>query len=298
MPTGLGPLDHLTGGGFPANRVTLISGPPGSGKTILCLHTLLQAARRGEASVFVSFSENPRQLVENASYCGWDLEALEQERLVILDGRPRPGALETCTFDLNGLLGGVRAVSTEISAKRIVFDSIDVILELVNDRSTGLQDLFRLREWLSENNLTAVFTANDWNESAKNSHIHQLQFVADCSLALDLAGSGNPPTRTMRIEKFRGSGFLPSELPFQIGNSGIEFVSSAAVTSVPGPQGGIHAEIELARKQLTQRVQELNQFFEMKQAELDFLLERQPDPTSRGNTPRRRASARSSGKLS
>ena len=53
--TGIPGLDHVIRGGLPRNRMYLVQGDPGSGKTTMGLQFLLEGARRGETGIYVSF---------------------------------------------------------------------------------------------------------------------------------------------------------------------------------------------------------------------------------------------------
>ena len=98
-PTCISGFDEITAGGIPRGRVTLLLGGPGAGKTVFALETLVNGARtHREPGIFVAFEENTRQIIENAGTFGWDLEALERERLFFLDARlspsvPRPARM-------------------------------------------------------------------------------------------------------------------------------------------------------------------------------------------------------------
>jgi circadian clock protein KaiC len=275
--TGITGFDQLTGGGLPAHRTTLVLGGPGSGKTIFALQTLVSGAERGEPGIFVSFNEHPRHLVENGSNFGWGLSELEKEKLIFLDAGLRPGAVRAGHFDLTGMLAGLRAVATELGAKRIVFDSIDVLLTLLDDRLAELQEVFRLRDWLFENGFTSLITANfEGSDPRAAQRLAFMHFIADCTVALDFRLSARAAAPHLRVVKFRGSGFLENEVPFVIGDSGIEVIlpGSSETAGPSGPAAGLHPEIEMARKELTARVQAMDRFLEIKQAELDFLLEK------------------------
>ena len=62
MATGIEGLDNILEGGFPANRVYLVEGDPGTGKTTLALQFLMEGARLGEASLYVTLSETKEEL--------------------------------------------------------------------------------------------------------------------------------------------------------------------------------------------------------------------------------------------
>src|SRR5690349_24991396 len=79
VSTGISGLDLVLGGGFPAGRVTLVSGGPGSGKTIMGLQCLMHHANAGQAGILVLFEERPAAVRQNAWRRGWDLARLENE---------------------------------------------------------------------------------------------------------------------------------------------------------------------------------------------------------------------------
>src|SRR5947209_8146222 len=95
-PTGIEGFDEITRGGLPRSRTTLVMGGPGSGKTVFALQTLVHAGRRrSEPGIFVAFEENSRQIIANARTFGWDLPALEKDRLFFLDARLHPDVIKT-----------------------------------------------------------------------------------------------------------------------------------------------------------------------------------------------------------
>src|SRR6185369_2337071 len=148
-PTGIEGLDEITGGGLPRGRTTLVMGTPGSGKTVFALETLVKGASNwGEPAIFVAFEENSRQVVRNAATFGWDLEALEKEKLFFLDTRKYPAFEQSGDFDIVGLLAGLKAKADEMGARRIVFDSIDVLLASLNEPMAKREELYRIHDWL------------------------------------------------------------------------------------------------------------------------------------------------------
>src|SRR5581483_1896133 len=74
--TGITGLDHILGGGLPRDRLYLVDGNPGSGKTTLGLHFLLEGARRGEPGLYVTLSETKEELEAVAGSHGWSLDGL------------------------------------------------------------------------------------------------------------------------------------------------------------------------------------------------------------------------------
>jgi len=271
--TGIDGFDQITKGGLPDRRTTVLVGAPGTGKTIFALQTLVNTARRGEPCIFVSFEENKNRLVEDAASCGWDLTDFQKQKLILLDARMQPGAVKVGHFDLMGMLAGLRAVATELGAKRIVFDSLDVLLTLLDDRMAELQEIFRLRDWLSENGFTALITANLTTGDPSSTHRYaMLQFISDCTVALGFRQDPHSASRHLRVVKYRGAGFFERECSFTIGDGGINVALPVSGTE---SRPTAHSEFELARQDLSARVQALDRFLEIKQAELKFLREEQ-----------------------
>ncbi len=90
VPTGIAGLDDLLAGGYPRGRVILITGPPGSGKTLMGMQFLIDGVERFEEhGVFVSLEEGKDDLVREMQNFGWDLEKYEKKnQLAIVDASP------------------------------------------------------------------------------------------------------------------------------------------------------------------------------------------------------------------
>ena len=68
--------DILLRGGLPKNRVYLVMGDPGTGKTTFGLQFLLEGKRRGESGIYISFSETRDEIVGVADSHGWSLDGI------------------------------------------------------------------------------------------------------------------------------------------------------------------------------------------------------------------------------
>src|SRR3977135_4493366 len=80
--TGSTGLDDILGGGFDADRVYLVEGRPGTGKTTLALQFLLEGVRQGERCVYVTLSESERELRTVVARHGWTLAGIDVFELV------------------------------------------------------------------------------------------------------------------------------------------------------------------------------------------------------------------------
>ncbi|MGA3169550.1 MAG: circadian clock protein KaiC [Chthoniobacteraceae bacterium] len=235
--TGIEGFDDITRGGLPLGRTTLLMGGPGSGKTVLALQMLVGASRHhGTPGIFVAFEENARQVAANGETFGWDMRELEKNRLFFVDACVRSDVVKSGSFDLTGLLAVLEAKSSEMGAKLIVFDAIDVLLSLLDDPAAESRELYRLHEWLTRHELTGILTTKvEEGEPAISSRYGFMPFMADCTVLLSQRVADRMAVRAIRVLKYRGSPHVLNEVPFVIGPGGVEIGSSNGVHPEPQP---------------------------------------------------------------
>src|SRR5690349_5913044 len=74
--TGVPGLDEVLNGGLPRDRLYLVDGNPGVGKTTLALQFLLDGAAKGEQGLYVTLSETKAELDAVAESHGWSLDKI------------------------------------------------------------------------------------------------------------------------------------------------------------------------------------------------------------------------------
>ena len=216
-------FDVLTRGGLPRHRTTLVVGGPGSGKTVFALQTLVSgASRRDEPGIFVAFEENDKEIIANAATFGWDLPALQKRKLFFLNAHLSPAVMQSGTFDLTGMLAILKAKQREMRATWIVFDGLDVLLTLLANPAAELQEIYRIRDWLVENELTGILTAKIGPDNLSQTHYSFMQFMVDCVIKLEQRVEDGVAARRLQILKYRGSDFATGEYPLSIGRFGME----------------------------------------------------------------------------
>lgn len=228
--TGVDGLDQITLGGLPKERTTLLMGGPGSGKTILALQTLVNGAKQwGEPGIFVAFEENSRQVIKNAASFGWNLPELRRKNLFFLDARPGADDVRSGDFDLRGFLASLTAKAKAIGAKRIVFDSIDMLLSGLGDVNKERDELYRLNEWIHDSGLTAIITSKlDEGHESGAQRYGFLQFLTDCGIVLRHQTVERISQRELRVLKYRGSAFSGNAAPMIISATGIQVAHISA----------------------------------------------------------------------
>jgi len=118
-------LDDILGGGFDADRVYLIEGRPGTGKTTLALQFLLEGVRLGERCLYVTLSESERELRAVVARHGWTLAGIDVFELVppeaSLDPEQELTLFHPAEMELSETTKKILDQVTAINPKRVVF---------------------------------------------------------------------------------------------------------------------------------------------------------------------------------
>jgi circadian clock protein KaiC len=224
-PTGIVGLDLITGGGLPKERTTLVCGVAGAGKTMLALEFLVRGATQfDEPGLFVAFEESAEELAANVASLGFDLPGLVAANALRLDEvRLDPDELQaTGAYDLEGLFIRLGHAIDSIGAKRVAFDTVEVLFAGLPDPALLRAELRRLFRWLKDRGVTAVVTA-ERSDGALTRHGIE-EFVSDCVIVLEHDVQRQSSVRRLRIAKYRGSAHGTDEYPFLIDANGISVV--------------------------------------------------------------------------
>ena len=233
--TGILGFDALSHGGLTAHRTTLLLGGPGTGKTIFALQTLVNAAReRDEGGIFVAFEEPVVQIMDDAAGFAWRLPTLAKKQLFFFEARLSPADVQSGEFDLSGMLAMLEAKRIAMQARWIVFDGIDVLLNLLQNPAAEMREMYRIRAWLADNGLNAVLTAKSVDGNTSDVKQGFLQFMTDCVIQLSRRLEHGVSLHRLQIKKYRGSDFMASEYPIAFGPDGME-VAAPEPTEIHHP---------------------------------------------------------------
>ncbi len=152
--TGVPGLDALVGGGLPAGDAVLVSGPSGTGKSVLATQFIAAGVRQGEPGVIAVFEEHPQEYMRRAQSLGLDLEGMERQgTLAVVYIRP---------LDLSPdeTLLAIRQAVARIGARRVAIDSVSGFeLALAPDfRQDFRESLYRLVGALTGTGITVLMT--------------------------------------------------------------------------------------------------------------------------------------------
>lgn len=229
--TGIRGFDEFTGGGLPRGRTTLVTGGAGAGKSLFGIEFLVRGARAyGEPGVLLTFEETEADLRENVASLGFDLAQLERDGLLVIDAM-HVDATEIVTagaFDLDGLFIRLATAVDEVGAKRVVLDTIEVLVNAFGDDGVVRAEFGRLFRWLKSRGLTAVVTGERGREG-QLTRFGIEEYVSDCVIVLDHRVLDGISTRRLRVAKYRGSTHGTNEYPFLITNGGFAVLPITSV---------------------------------------------------------------------
>jgi circadian clock protein KaiC len=219
--TGVAGLDHILGGGLPANHLYLIEGTPGSGKTTLGLQFLMRGVREGQRGLYITLSETAAELRTVAASHGWNLEGVEIFELVTEEGlspESEQSILHPSEVELGETTRGVMAAAERVKPSRIVFDSLSEMRLLAQNPLRYRRQVLALKSFFSSRGCT-VLLLDDRSAERDDLQLHSIAHgVINLEQMVDQYG---PERRRLRVIKMRGIPFRGGEHDFNLETGGL-----------------------------------------------------------------------------
>ena len=237
VPSGVDAFDRMLDGGLQSATATMIAGGSGTGKTLTALHFAVDAARRGERTVFVSFQENPLQLDEIGRGFGWDLANLKSRGLIEHLYRT-PVEIQADIY-FHTVLEAARRGGTKL----VVVDSMKDIESVAHDSNRYRDFLYSLVNELKADGITVLMT-NEIPELFGPFQFSDngVSFITDTIILLRYVELSGRMTRAVNVMKMRGSEHSKDIREFRIGTGGIEVMDP--ITAYSGVMTGIPSHSE------------------------------------------------------
>ena len=208
ISTGCAGLDDILGGGLDPNRIYLVEGRPGSGKTTLAMQFLLEGLRQDERVLYVAMSETKQELELIAKRHGWPLAGLDIFELVpaeaMLDPEKELTVLHPAEVDLSETTREIFSKVAEVDAKRVVIDSLSELRLLAQEPLRYRRQVLALKHHFARCNCT-VLLLDDLTAAHGDQQLHSM--VHGVVLLEQLAIDYGAQRRRISIPKMRGIQF-------------------------------------------------------------------------------------------
>jgi circadian clock protein KaiC len=208
LATGISGLDDILDGGFPANRIYLIEGDPGTGKTTLAMQFLMEGAARGESGLYVTLSETKEELLGVANSHGWSIDDIAIYELTppeeALNAESQYTIFHPSEIELGETTNAVLRQVERVRPTRVVFDSLSEMRLMAREPLRFRRQILALKQYFSGRQSTVLLL----DDKVYDGQDLQVQSIAHGVVSLEqLAVEYGAERRRLRVTKLRGSRF-------------------------------------------------------------------------------------------
>lgn len=223
IPTGIHELDTILHGGLNRNRVFLIEGLPGTGKTTLAMQFLMEGARRGEKGAYITLSESADELHAMAESHHWSLDGIRLYEMSNVEDQIRMESQHTfyhaSDVELVEATKPMLAMLDEEKPRRIAFDSLSEMRLLAGDPLRYRRQMLLLKQHFTRQNCT-VLLLDDLVERQEDI---QLQSICHGVIRLQrMPMKYGADRRQLTVLKLRGSNYLGGPHDCRIVTGGLQ----------------------------------------------------------------------------
>ena len=220
---GISGLDDILAGGLERDRLYLLEGAPGTGKTTAAMAFLMEGAARGEACLYITLSETEEELRGTARSHGWSLEGIDIFELAppesLLDEQQQQSLLYSSDLELGETTRMIFDAVGKVQPQRVVVDSLSEIRLLAQGSLRYRRQVLALKHYFAKRGAT-VLLLDDLTTDVNDKTVHS---VAHGVVQLqELAPEYGAERRRVRVIKYRGRRFRGGYHDFTIKTGGLE----------------------------------------------------------------------------
>jgi circadian clock protein KaiC len=216
--TGIEGLDDILGGGWPVNRLYLVKGPPGAGKTTLGLQFLLEGAKRGERVLYVTLSESRQEVEAVAVSHGWDLAKVDVFEPQVDWTDDENTVFHPSEVELREHIEKLVREVERVNPARVVFDSLSELRLAAQSALHYRRQILRLKRFFAGREVTLLLL----DDGTAPESDAQLESIAHGVLSLEQMPQGfGGERRRLRLAKVRGLKFRGGHHDYSILTGGV-----------------------------------------------------------------------------
>jgi circadian clock protein KaiC len=233
--TGIEGLDHVLMGGLPRNRLYLIEGDPGVGKTTVALQFLREGVASKERTLYITLSETKEEIEAVAKSHGWSLDGVAMFELSALEQLLTIDAENTIFRSSDVELGEITQVLQrridEVAPDRLVFDSLSELRLLAQNALRYRREVLSLKTFFSTKKCTVILLDDRTSDPGDQ----QLQSIAHGVITLEqVAPDYGGDRRRLRVAKLRGAPFRSGYHDLKIETGGVQVFPRLVAAEHPG----------------------------------------------------------------
>lgn len=233
VPTGIAGLDNLIEGGLPKGSITLISGTPGTGKSILCSQILYANALKGKKCLYLNLEQNEGRLDAQMEQFGWNPEKAKKNLKIVGVDSSNPemvryvlNAIQEANYDLIALdsLDSISSTPVELGemGKMGMEKIVDTVAPTIMDAPTiGRMKLKKIFAAIAKSKATALLTSEKVEGAQGISRDTISEFLCDGIIILDLRKIAKKSIRSFEVRKMRQTKHSIDLFLFEITGSGL-----------------------------------------------------------------------------
>lgn len=221
--TGIAGMDDILRGGLRRDRLYLVEGVPGSGKTTLAMQFLMEGVQRGEPVLYVTLSETEEELRDVATSHGWSIDGVTICELVPSEDSLQIDAqysmFHPSEVELSETTKTILADVEQTKPKRVVLDSLSELRLLAGNPLRYRRQILALKRFFSGRNCTVLLLDDMTGVQSEL----DVQSLAHGIIRLEqLNPEYGGERRRLMILKYRGVGFRGGYHDYIIKRGGIE----------------------------------------------------------------------------
>jgi len=237
--TGIPGLDDILHGGIPKRNVVLLSGGPGTGKSIFGQQYLYNGLRLGEPGVLVVLEEHPVQVRVSMSQFGWNVRPYEEKGMFAIvdaftagigEAAKRERYVVRAPDDFQSLIDVLREAIRDVGAVRAVIDSVTTLYITKPAMARGM--VLQLKKILSGMGCTSILVSQV-SVTERGFGGPGVEHAADGIIRLDLDEVDGELRRSIIVWKMRGTSHSMRRHPFEITDKGM-IVKAGEVIKIAG----------------------------------------------------------------
>jgi len=223
ISSGVPGLDEVLAGGLTRDRLYLVEGEPGTGKTTLALQFLNEGARLGESVLYITLAETAVELLSVANSHGWTMEGIHIEEILpnedVLDPAQQYTIFHPSEIELGNTTQRIVNAIDKYKPRRVVLDSLSELQLLAESPLRYRRQVLALKQYLTSRSCTTIFLDD---RTALSTDL-QVRSVAHAVLTLDLADQAyGSDRRRLRVVKYRGIAFHGGAHDYKIISGGLQ----------------------------------------------------------------------------